>query len=70
MVKYIDYLTCALCITKASINAIRYNKTRFIIGERKTPTEEITREEINLFHLENCELRKFWQYSYSPEGGF
>lgn len=69
MVKYIDYLTCALShITKASINAVRYNKTHFIIGERKTPREETPREETNLFHPENCGL--LWQYSYSLEGGF
>lgn len=62
MVKYIDYLTCALNVTRAPINAVRYNKTHFIIGERNTP-----REETNLLHPESRGLKKLWQYLYSQE---
>jgi len=65
MVKYIDYLTCALHITRASLHAGRYNKTHFILGERNTP-----REETNLLHTESCGLKKLWQYLYSQEDGF
>lgn len=64
MVKYIDHLTCALCITRTSINAIRYNKTLFIVGERNT-----SREETNLLHPESCVLKKLWQYLYSHKDG-
>lgn len=64
MVKYINYLTCALCISRASVNAVRYNKTHFITGERNTP-----REETNLLHPENCGLKKLWQYLHSQEDG-